>query len=361
MKPLDKVFGFENEKRILAEYIRSGEWFTISGIRRVGKTTLTRSIVSNLGFKNVYINLWELDEERAFEDFLFKLYRGLLSIKDKKFRDRLKSIEQVSFAGFVLRLKKTGEEYYLDSLIEDVIKKKLVVIIDEVQELDDQLKKLSKFLAALHDKYAPDLTFILLGSIASVKTLLEKKTKYTEPLLGRLIREFVLEPFNETEARKFLKIGFQECKIDINDTVIDAIISAIGTITGWLVEAGREIVIEKRASGEFKLNDILRRIEDKSREIVWGEIARALHGKKRPEIYLRILLLIASTPYISLAEISRALKRRKPTVLQYLEYLTHLNMVRSYKGRYELTDKLYRRAILNEKFIEEVKKRIIRL
>ena len=40
--------------------IETGEWFTVAGLRRTGKTTLVRSIVHFMHVPNVYVNLWEL-------------------------------------------------------------------------------------------------------------------------------------------------------------------------------------------------------------------------------------------------------------------------------------------------------------
>ena len=107
------------------------------------------------------------------------------------------------------------------------------------------------------------------------------------------------------------------------------------------------------------IDKVLKTVSDQSKKIVYGEIARILKGKKRFDVYLRILKLIATTPYISLAEISKALNRKKPTVLQYTGYLEFRNIIKSENGRYIIIDPLYRRSILTPNFEIEVKKKII--
>ena len=359
LKPLDKVFDFDDEKRVILEYIRGGEWFTVSGIRRVGKTTLVRSVVNHLGFRSIYINLWEIDEDRPFSDFVLRFSRELLSLKDSSWRRRLRSIEEISVLGFRVRIRREEVEFYLDELIGDILSRdRLVVILDEVYTLGGELRTLARLLAVLHDKYAPKLTVILLGSIASIRDLFETKTEETEPLYGRITREFVLRPLALHQAKRFLRAGFEECGVDVDDEIIDMAVDELGTITGWLVEFGREYVLEARALSKVDPINIIRRVQRRSRQIVYGEIARALRGKRRPDIYLRILKLIANNPNITLAELSEALNRKKPTILQYTNYLAFRNIIKAEEGHYNIADPLYRRAILHRNFEVEVKKRL---
>ena len=359
VKPIDKIFNLEKEKKLIIEFLRHNEWFMVSGIRRVGKTTLVRSLLKHLGIRNIYINLWNIDEDRPYDDFIYRLSRELLSYVDRSIKSKLKGIEEISLLGIRVKLKHKEKEFYLDELLEQILRKhRIVIVIDEIQEIEKNLKKFSKLLSALHDQFAPRLSVVILGSIASIRHLFKGDMSETEPLFGRIIREFNITPFSISEAKQFLLAGFEECNIDINTEDIEKAISYLGTITGWLVEFGRQYVIEKRALGSVEVDKIIETAYEHSKTIVYGEIARMLKGKKRFDVYLRILKLIANNPYIGLAEISRALSRSKPTILQYLEFLMFRNIVYGENGRYNIIDPLYRRTILAPNFEIEVKKRL---
>jgi len=358
LKPLNEIFDFEYEKRIFREYLASGEWFMVSGIRRVGKTTIVRSIANVIDARCIYVNLWEVDIDRPFQDFIFRFMRELLSLKDSSWRQKLRSIEEVSVLGFRVRIREINRDFFLDELINSLLDKRLIVILDEIHALENELKNFSRLLASLHDRFAPRLSVVLLGSIASIRNLLERKLEETEPLFGRVIREFNLKPFDKAKAKKFLIEGFNECGVPVSEEDIDRAVDYLGTITGWLVEFGREYTLEWRATKNVNIFDILQRVYNKGKNIVYGEIARMLKGKKRIDIYLKILKLIASNPNISLKELSEALKRRKPTILQYLDYLIQRNVIEAIKGHYNIIDPLYRRTILDPKFEIEVKKRL---
>lgn len=359
VKPLDKIFNLEREKKLISAYLKHGEWFMVSGIRRVGKTTLIRSILENVNIQKIYINLWNIDEDKPFQDFILRLTREALSYLDKSIKNKLKSVEEVSIFGVRVKFKHEKKEFYLDELLYRITEKdKLIIVVDEIQEMEGDIKKFAKFISSLHDKLAPKLSIVILGSIASVKRLLNERISETEPIFGRIIKEFYVKPFDKIKARKFLEKGFEECNTNYKQEEIEKAVDYLGTITGWLVEFGREYTIERKEIGEVDVDNVLKTVYNQAKKIVYGEIARILKGKKRFDIYLKILKLIANTPYISLAELSKTLNRKKPTVLQYIEHLKFRNIIKSENGQYNIIDPLYRRTILTPNFETEVKKRM---
>ena len=113
--------------------------------------------------------------------------------------------------------------------------------------MEKDIRRFAKFISALHDRFAPKLSVSILGSIASVRRLFDEKIQETEPLFGRIIKEFNIEPFDKTLAVEFLKEGFQDCEVSFKQEEIEKAVDFLGTITGWLVEFGREYTIEKEA------------------------------------------------------------------------------------------------------------------
>ena len=48
LKPMTSVFNYEAEKQKIKMLSSAGEWITVSGLRRTGKTTLVRSTASSM-------------------------------------------------------------------------------------------------------------------------------------------------------------------------------------------------------------------------------------------------------------------------------------------------------------------------
>jgi len=59
LKPLDKIYNREEEKRTISKYLDLAASIAVTGLRRVGKTTLVRSLsATRKNTYTAYFNLW---------------------------------------------------------------------------------------------------------------------------------------------------------------------------------------------------------------------------------------------------------------------------------------------------------------
>ena len=335
MKNINAVYGVEEYKRLVRTYIEYGEWFTVAGLRRTGKTTLVRSIVAFMGLPSIYINLWELSPYGlSIKTLINRLIEEINYVFSGKMRSVGRRIKEVSLFGFKISFSSERPSEALTKLIERIIKRKkrLIIILDEIQELGQDLAKLIKYLGAVHDLFAPDLVVVLLGSVISLKNIL-KKVKGA-PLRGRITREIILKPFDIETAIGFLKEGFNQCGITLREDTLVRIVEFLGGFPGWLSEYGR-LYIETYAKTGEKPDplSVLNTVFSDAREAIYEEIAKLVYQRRRLMNYIKILKYIAVNITVPPSEIAKMLKTTRVTAYKYLKYLHQRAVLESENGK----------------------------
>ncbi|MGQ4834627.1 MAG: AAA family ATPase [Candidatus Asgardarchaeia archaeon] len=358
LKPLSSVFNLEKEKNSIKTLVKNGEWFSVSGLRRTGKTTLVRSVINTLDVYPIYINLWRQKSELIdIELILEEIAKQLKEIiQRRKLQHLLSLIEKISFMGVSIKVKVESQTRLIE-VIKELTKEKIVVLIfDEAEELK-QDPTTFRYLASLHDELAPKLAAVFLGSVVSMKRLLN--SSISTPLYGRLGEEIVLEPFNESNSRKLLREGFKECNVDIDEDLIIEASLRLGGFAGWLTSFGRHVVLEYRKGNKKpEFNKILNELEADASKIVYDEIARVLTGRKRVNAYLRVLKYAAENGVITVAETSRILRKVPSTAITYLKQLVDFGIMSKENSEYMIKDPLVRRIAMKPNFEKEVKIRL---
>jgi len=358
LKPLSSIFNLEQEKKTVKTLIENGEWFTVSGLRRTGKTTLVRSIINTLEVYPIYVNLWRISVENINLDFLLEeISKEVQRIAELgRLKELLKSIEKVSFLGVTISLKTQNQIILTNALRQLCEKKKVVLVIDEAEELIHDPHAF-KYLAALHDDLAPKLSVVLLGSIVSMKKLLS--STLTSPLYGRVGTEIILKPFDEHNSRRLLKSGFEECNITVSEDIIIEGAIRLGGFAGWLTSFGRLITLAiNNGNLNPDIDEILKELEEDSSKIIFGEIARMLYGKKRIKYYLKILKFAAESGSISVSDSAKIIRKVPSTAITYLQQLVESGIMIKENGEYKIIDPLVRRVALRSDFENEVKIRL---
>ncbi len=357
IKPLSNVFGLEDEIKRTKAYLRAGEWFLVSGLRRTGKTTLIRSVAASLDEHRVmYVNTWKIHPDQAKLEKFIEIMGEQLQVAATKFIDRV-NITDFKLLGMTVKFEKKKKifDQLFDQLLED---RPLIWIIDEVQDFFKD-PRLFRYLAALHDLHAPRLTVVLLGSVVAMRKIL--RITASHPLYGRISDEFLLTPFNEMKSRQFLKQGFEQCNISIPEEVITEAALQLGGFAGWLSLFGRLAVIEKEmlsSGGVEGFKQILQRLEKEARHQIIDEIARMLHDKRKAGIYLKILRKVAEEPSVTLAELSKSIEKKPTTLLNYLSYLQAHGIIKKMERHYLIADPLTRRVLRHPNVEQEIKKKI---
>ncbi|MGQ4892246.1 MAG: AAA family ATPase [Candidatus Njordarchaeia archaeon] len=349
------LFNFDEEiNKIVNELLDPlTRLIVIKGLRRTGKSSILRVSLNEAKLNYILLDMREFsDLDRR--TFLYELSEALSKlIKTKKRSIILDNIRAVSFMGMKIDLKGSKEEdpttryrTLLRTINEWSKKKKtyFILAIDEAQEI----AKLGfdKYLAFVYDNLQ-NVKIILAGSqVGVLNNILDNPKK---PLFGRARIEIETRYFTKKEAKEFLKTGFKEAKIKIEETALNKAIDKLNGVAGWLTLFGWEIV-----KGNTVENAI-RKVTEAGIKIAYEEIQNFLTtrgiGKKR---YIEILKALAEGPkkWKELkTHLEINLKRRIPNnqISKYLNELRKYGFIIKKDKIYLIPDPLLKQTIL-EKF-----------
>lgn len=113
----------------------------------------------------------------------------------------------------------------------------VVLAFDEAQYLRYSTIGLRPLLAYAYD-YLRNITFVLTGSeVGHLHDFLGLNDSSSE-LYGRYYFIIELRPFDRERSIEFLRRGFRELGINVDDKVIERAADELGGIAGWLVYFG---------------------------------------------------------------------------------------------------------------------------
>ncbi len=244
------MYGRDDDLAEIVRHLSHGRWITILGPRMVGKTSLAKAAGSNLEKKKIailYLNLWGVTTiPRLLQGIVFALYNSSrLYARVKRF---LSNIQQIKVGPVGITINDYTKPMSLAWEFFSVLGKhagKIVVIMDEVQELSDVSAHLLKLLANIFNTY-PRITFCFTGSQSGLVKSLHLPGP-DSPLYGRSPAMLSIGPFDHETAAGFLASGFKEYRRRISPNEIKEVISRFGGIPGWLTFYGNSVVVSKIA------------------------------------------------------------------------------------------------------------------
>ncbi|QGA69052.1 AAA family ATPase [Sulfolobus sp. E11-6] len=212
----------------------------ITGVRRIGKTSVLKVALNELKIPYVIIDCRNLRPNYSRGD-LYSLFSNALSSKLSTFLDVLSKIRGISILGNSVELKWKGREYVsLSDLFDHLNEKRIVIGIDEAQKLRGPLSnEIREAIAHAYD-YDRNLTFILTGSEVGLLHDFLGVEDSRSPLYGRYYYEITLERFDKEKSQQFLRKGFEELSLKVEESVIQDIIAMVDGIPGWLTFAGNQ-------------------------------------------------------------------------------------------------------------------------
>ena len=357
LKPLKYVYNYETEKKLIKSMMETGEWFSLCGLRRTGKTTLVRSIANSL--RNVavlYVDMWGAEQNLEYEFFFERLKEELeRELKRSKLDKILGSIKKVSFFGVSLEFRIKSEVSIYGAIEELSNKKKIILIIDEAQKIL-RAQRVIEALASLHDRLGTKLSVAFTGSVISIRKNLSGEVR--KPLYGRIADEITLSPWDQEKAKDFLLKGFSQCGVKVKDEIIDIGLKIAGGFVGWLALYGRVVVRELRTIGDVRIMKIANKIEEEASEQIYDEIARFLQGRKNINGYISIIKRVAEDGFITVSEVAKLLKKDPSTAVFYINELLYNGILKKVKDYYVLADPLVEKVARKPEFGREVKTRI---
>lgn len=246
-----ELFGRDRELELLHANIDTPITI-ISGIRRIGKTSLLSVFLNEVSVPSVLIDLRDLHINYGLRDFYNLLSKAFSSRFDKLY-DVLKSISGISIRGVEVEIKWRGRgSVTLSSLFDALNRRRIIVAFDEAQKLRGPRSQ--EFLDALAHAYDYDrnVTFILTGSEAGLLYGFLGIDKLGSPLYGRYCFNLKLERFDKDTSREFLKAGFKELGIDVKMEELEKAVEEFDGIPGWLTFFGNEYVRGNRDMARIK-------------------------------------------------------------------------------------------------------------
>lgn len=235
----EDLYGRDRELEQLLRSARSNPLTVVTGIRRIGKTSLILVALSEMpgvlidlrgigrSFKDLYIRI---------ESSLNEFFREHSSIW-KRLRNELRKISGVQVLGYGISLSWNKERTDLLSLLKSLEEEDIVLALDEVQNLRGPLGRwFSSLLAYLYDH--SDLRMILSGSEVGLLYDFLGVENPEAPLYGRFFEEIRLERFDRGNSLSFLSEGFSQAGIDPPRDILERAIEKLDGIVGWLVYFG---------------------------------------------------------------------------------------------------------------------------
>ncbi|AFZ70726.1 putative ATPase (AAA+ superfamily) [Caldisphaera lagunensis DSM 15908] len=215
----------------------------VLGLRRTGKSSLIRISLNELNLPYIYLDLrmFEQNNYLSYKEFSLELQNEINKLANKfpYLIDFLKEIQGIKIFGNEIKFNwKKKERPSFSSILSamEKIRKKVIIVLDEAQELI-KLKGINILpsLAYAYDNLK-NIKIILSGSEMGMLYEFLKIDDPNSPLYGRAFSTIELKPFNREKAIEFLKRGFEEINIDFKD--YETVYEKIGGIPGWLTYFG---------------------------------------------------------------------------------------------------------------------------
>jgi len=246
----EDLFGRDRELRMLAENIDS-PIILITGIRRIGKSSILSVFLNEVGVPSVLLDLRDLRSNYGLKDFYSVLSKALSTNIDK-FKEILKSLSSIKILGSGVEIRWRGRDALtLPSFFDTLNKRRTIIAMDEAQKLrGPRANEVLNAIAHAYD-YDRNLTFILTGSEVGLLYDFLKLDDESSPLYGRYCYKLVVERFDRDTAVEFLRKGFEEVNVDIEDEELEEAVNFFDGIPGWLTFFGNEY-----ARGNKKIESI---------------------------------------------------------------------------------------------------------
>ncbi|PLV59757.1 AAA family ATPase [Thermotoga sp. KOL6] len=243
------LFGREKELEELNKLINIYPIVVVTGVRRVGKSSLIKVFLNEKRIPHLIVDgrkLYESSHGHISSTHLCKVLSDELSkfSKSQAILNLLKRIRGISVSGTSLEIN--PKELSLTDLIErfntivEHQKKPFVFFFDEAQYFKYYGSRGGNDLLALfsysHDQLENVRILITGSEIGTLHDFL-KIENYKSPLYGRGVGFLNLEPFSLEQSVKFLKKGFEELNRKVNFDLEETARKMNG-IPGYLVLFG---------------------------------------------------------------------------------------------------------------------------
>ncbi len=236
----DELFDRERELAFLEQHVEAGEpLILVLGIRRIGKTSLVKSFLSDR--TGIYVDMRGVRREADLYRALSKGLSGSLG----GLKEILQGIRGIRITGVGVEFKWRGRDSIsMLGLLEELNKagKRITVVFDEAQRLRPPLLvEMRDTLAYVYDNL-DNISVVLTGSEIGLLRGFLGIGNPESPLYGRYAAELEVSRFSRGLSMEFLEKGFREAGIMVDESILEEAVELFDGIVGWLVFFGRSYI-----------------------------------------------------------------------------------------------------------------------
>lgn len=337
----------------------------ISGHRRVGKTSILKTMINQNVKYSIFIDLRNLASKRfaSRADMIHLIQGSVQEFLDnnksvaEQIIELLKTVRGVSFAGFSIQLEpKSEKELDLPGLFNRIDKwaknsgQLILLAIDESQEFRKaQHFNMVGLLASMYDN-CKSIIVVLTGSEAGLLYEFIGVDDAKAPLYGRSFEEIKIMHLSNEKSKEFLLKGFDQYKIERQKTVmatdaIDLAAEQLGGVLGWLIKFGIKCVQRNEITAEN-----LEEIQEEGSKLAKEEYDNFMSTRNAVERYEIIMKTLATKPSswdtikTQLALVTKKTIYNK-NLAGLLDTLQKVGFIIKELDKYSIEDPLLRRAL----------------
>ncbi len=354
-KRREDLFDRKKELEEVLDAFRKFPIILVTGLRRVGKSSLIRVSVEESKYSSISLDgrLLYMNSGGNIRKMhlVNQTERELMNFsKTERFLKSLKTLNGISINGNSVSLN--WKELDLISLFEKIEssakKRKSYVILffDEAQYFKHYGARGGKDLLALFS-YVYDnferIRIVLTGSEVGLLHDFLSVDDYNSPLYGRVLKEVQLQPFSKELSILFLKRGFDELKVKV-DFDLEEAVDVLGGLPGYLVQFGM------RYSETRDFNIAMKETIKTITGMIKGELEELDRKSRR---YVKTLKYVANgadtwskIKNTFIANGDALSDSRLFEILSNLEKMCWLSKEKGEKTRYSITDSVVKHVIL---------------
>lgn len=260
----EDLYGREKELKELDKALEDGRIILLTGMRRIGKTSILKVFLEEQKYKGVPFifvdvrNFVKMGSIVNKDEFNSRILGQLQKIfQESTLKKISSSISSIKFPWLEIGLKgKEKPEITLAQMFDDLndllkkAKKKIIIAMDEAQYLRFYGIggiEILNLLAHAYD-HLLNIQFILTGSEVGVLHDFLKIDNPKAPLFGRYLNEVVLERFSYDVSLNFLVEGFKQADIKPSRDEIKKAVDILDGLVGYLVIYGHTVI----SKGNYK-------------------------------------------------------------------------------------------------------------
>jgi len=245
----EELFGREKELAELYSALARYPLIVVAGVRRIGKTSLLKTALSDLGQPSIYLDARILEEEGYTRRALYGLVSEELSrIGGSWLKGFAKHVRGVHVGGFGIELDWGKRGARLSSLFKALDKwalnqgKTVIVAVDEAQILrmlsgGKGRVNFTQLIAYCYDNLS-NIKFVLTGSEVGLLYEFLGLENPESPLYGRGYKTIMLERFSRETSLDFLRAGFRELGMQPSEQLLGGVVDRLDGLVGWLTLYG---------------------------------------------------------------------------------------------------------------------------